>query len=330
MKLLSYKVERWDNVSKQTLVIGGLVLFILCFLPFVASGLVVDKATLLFIYILLAMMWNLLAGFSGLVSVGQQAFIGLGGYFALSLVESGMSPYLALLVGALSVGLVAYVMSFFVLRLKGGEFAIAMWVIAEAIRILVMMDPMVQGETGTSLLSMNAYDPELRRNLNFWCALVALAFFGGGLVWLLNSKIGSAAQAIRDDEEAASTIGIRVASIQRLIFVIAAMGCAVAGCLWLANTITFQPRSNFGVQWSVFMLFMVLVGGLGTIEGPIIGAVTFFVLQEVFGDFGAWYLAGVGLIAVLFALYVPNGIWGEVQRRKGVHLLRTGAHLIDK
>ncbi len=78
------------------------------------------------------------------------------------------------------------------------------------------------------------------------------------------------------------------------------------------------------------MLFMVLVGGLGTIEGPIIGAVTFFVLQEVFGDFGAWYLAGVGLIAVLFALYVPNGIWGEVQRRKGIHLLRTGAHLIDR
>ena len=163
----------------------------------------VDKLTTLFIYLLLAMMWNLLAGYAGLVSVGQQAFFGVGAYFALRLVDFGVSPYLALLAGAAGAGALAVPLSYFVLRLRGGEFAIAMWVIAEAIRIVVMLDPFVQGETGTSLIALNAIDPDLRRNLTYWFALAGLAVFLLGTFVLLRSKIGAAAQAIRDDEEAA-------------------------------------------------------------------------------------------------------------------------------
>ena len=142
----------------------------------VAGGLVIDKLTTLFVYILLAVMWNLLAGYAGLVSVGQQAFFGIGGYFALRLVDTGVAPYPALVVGAIRRRTPrACRFRFFALRLKGGEFAIAMWVIAEAVRILVMFDPMVQGETGTSLLALNEYDPEMRRNLTYWLALASMA-----------------------------------------------------------------------------------------------------------------------------------------------------------
>jgi branched-chain amino acid transport system permease protein len=325
--MTSFGVERWTRSGRLTVAAAATALVVLALLPALASGLVIDKLTTLFIYILLAVMWNLLAGYAGLVSVGQQAFFGVGGYLALRLVDFGVPPYMALVVGAVGAGLVAIPISTFALRLKGGEFAIAMWVIAEVLRIVVMFDPLVQGETGTSLLTLNAVEPELRRNLNYWLGLGSLALILSATFWLLRSRIGAAAQAIRDDEEAAASIGIDVMRIKQIIFVLAAFGCALAGTIWLATAITFLPRTNFGVQWTVFMLFMVLVGGLRTFEGPIIGAVIFFLLQEIFGDLGVWYLTGLGVIAVGFALYLPDGLWGAWRQRTGIDLLSGGVRL---
>lgn len=313
---------RMDAVRIAFLVTVALTL-VLALAPFVAGGLVIDKLTTLFVYILLAVMWNLLAGYAGLVSVGQQAFIGLGGYFAIRLVEAGMAPYPALVAGAFGAALAAIPLSYFILRLRNGEFAIAMWVVAEVIRSLVMFDPMIQGETGTSMLALNAFDPDLRRNLTFWLALGSMVAMVGGSYWLLRGRIGWAAQAIRDDEEAAASIGINPMRIKQIIFVIAAFGCALAGCIWLASAVTFQPRTNFGVQWTVLMLFMVLVGGLRSFEGAILGALIFFALQQMFGNLGVWYLAGLGAVAVAFALYLPDGIWGAIRSYTGIELLPT-------
>lgn len=286
------------------------LLGLLAVMPALASALVVDKLTYLFILIIFAVMWNLMAGYSGLVSVGQQAFIGLGGYAMLRMVEAGLPPFYAIFLGALATGAVAWGLSWFVLRMKAGEFAIATWVIAEAIRSMVSFDPLIQGETGTSITALNAYAPEFRRLAIYLMSLVTMT----GMIWgawrLLAGRIGTQAAAIRDDEEAAQSVGIATFAVKQRIYVLASIGCAVAGTLWLSSAITFQPRTAFGVQWSVFMLFMVLVGGIGTFIGPILGALLFFALQEIFGDFGAWYLAGVGLVAIWFALYLPNGIVG--------------------
>jgi branched-chain amino acid transport system permease protein len=279
-------------------------------LPWLGSALVVDKLTYLFILVMFAVMWNLLAGYAGLVSVGQQAFIGLGGYALIRLVDAGLPPFPTIFVAALLAGVVAWAMSWFVLRMKAGEFAIATWVIAETIRSVVMFDPIVQGETGTSLLALNAYDPDLRRMVLYLLSLGSMVVMVWGTWVLLQRRIGAESQAIRDDEDAAASVGISTFQVKQRIYIIASVGCAVAGGLWLASAITFQPRTSFGVQWSVFMLFMVLVGGIGTFIGPIIGALLFFALQEIFGDFGAWYLAGVGIVAILFALYLPRGIVG--------------------
>lgn len=327
-----FDTERWYQVGQPALLTGLVFIAALATVPLWAGALLVDKLTVLFIYILLAVMWNLLAGYAGLVSVGQQAFFGLGAYFTFLLVGLGLSPYPAFLVSALGCAAVALLISIFALRLKDGEFAIAMWIIAEVFRILVMFDPMVQGETGTSLLAMNQYEPTFRRNLNFWFGLSAMTAMLALVLWLINSQIGSAAQAIRDDEEAASSVGISVMRTKQTIFVVAAFGCALAGALWLATAVTFQPRTYFGVEWTVFMLFMVLVGGLRTFEGPIFGAIIFFLLQEFLGSYGVWYLAGLGVVAILFALYAPNGIWGELQNRYGLRLLPTGTrlNLLDK
>lgn len=285
-------------------------LAVLAILPSFGSALVVDKLTYLFILIMFATMWNLLAGYAGLVSVGQQAFVGLGGYAMVRMVEAGLPPFPAIFIAALSTGVVAWILSWFVLRMKAGEFAIATWVIAEAIRAMVSFDPIIQGETGTSITALNAYAPEMRRLTIYLLALATATLMLWASWKLLQGHTGAQAQAIRDDEEAAASVGISTFQVKQRIYILASIGCAVAGTLWLASAITFQPRTSFGVQWSVFMLFMVLVGGIGTFIGPILGALLFFALQEIFGDFGAWYLAGVGIVAILFALYLPNGIVG--------------------
>jgi branched-chain amino acid transport system permease protein len=310
---------------RQVLLWGGAALALLTLLPLVVGANVIDKLTGLFILMLLAAMWGLMAGQAGLVSVGQQAFFGLGGYFALRLVDGGFSAYPALLAGAVGAALVAWVMSFFLLRLKDGEFAIATWVAAEVIRILVMLDPLVQGETGTSLLALNDIEPTLRRNLGYGFALVSLAVMLLAVWWLMRSPVGTASRALGDDDEAAASLGVRVMSTRRVVYVLAAFGCALAGVAWLASAVTFLPRTNFGVQWSVLMLFMVLVGGLRSMAGPIVGALVLFALQESLGDFGVWYLAGVGALAALFALFLPQGLVGLWQQRRARDAVQANA-----
>ena len=141
---------------------------------------------------------------------------------------------------------------------------------------------------------------------------------------LLRSRAGGAIQSIRDNEEAAASLGVRVLATKRLIFVLAAFGAAMAGALWLATAITFQPKTYFSVQWTAYMIFMVLVGGLGTFEGPILGAILFFAVEAWFGDAGVWYLVGLGMTALLFSLFLPRGLWGWFERRTGLRLLFVG------
>jgi len=286
-----------------------------------------DRLTILFVYVILAAMWNALAGYAGLVSVGQQLFIGLGAYFTIKLADWGVNPFVAMVGAGVIVAIIAVPLSFPMLRLRGGEFAIGMWVVAELAHLLVNLDPLVRGETGTSLIALNAFDPVLRRNLIYWLALAALIGLLGGLFLLLRSRVGAAIQAIRDNEEAAASIGVRVTTTKRLIFVLAAFGVGLAGALWLATALTFQPKSFFSVQWTAYMIFMVLVGGIGTFEGAILGALLFFAIETWFGAAGVWYLVGLGATALVFALLLPRGIWGAIERRTGLRLLPVGYQL---
>ena len=108
---------------------------------------------------------------------------------------------------------------------------------------------------------------------------------------------------------------------KRLIFVFAAFGGAIAGALWLGANISFQPKTYFGVQWTAYMIFMVLVGGIGTFEGAVLGAIIFFVIESLFAAFGVWYLIGLGSAAIVFSLAFPQGIWGAVVHKWDLHLL---------
>ncbi len=117
----------------------------------------IDRLTTLFVYVILAVTWNALAGYAGLVSIGQQAFFGLGAYFAVRLAHAGVPVYLSLALAGVLTGLFAWPLSYFMLRLREGEFAIGMWVVAELCHLLVNLDALIQGETGTSLIALDAY-----------------------------------------------------------------------------------------------------------------------------------------------------------------------------
>lgn len=317
-------VTRGGKTSHITIALLVLAALVIAALPWLLGVGGSGRAVALLVYILLAVMWNALAGFAGLVSIGQTLFFGVAAYATIRLADAGIDPYIAILLATLVGAFLGYVTSLFMLSLSGGEFAIGMWVLSSLAHLCVNLDPLIQGETGTSLIALNAYNIETRSMLTLWLALALTISVFAALIVLLRSSTGAAITAIRDDEIGARSIGVDVMRTKRIVFVLAATGTAAAGALWLASNTNFQPRAFFGVQWTAYMLFMVLVGGLGRVEGALIGAILFFVIETFFGAYGAWYLVGLGAVAVFFALVLPNGIWGWVGPRLPGEAIPTG------
>ncbi|MEP7730565.1 branched-chain amino acid ABC transporter permease [Marinomonas primoryensis] len=318
------KIKRSNAYSKATIFIIVVLFIVLIMMPMLASNNVMERLTVLFIYIIMAAMWNTLAGFGGLISIGQQLFFGLGAYATIRITNLGVSPFAALLMAACLVGLLSWPISTFMLRLKAGEFAIGMWVLASIGHLLVNLDPLIQGETGISLIALNQFDIETRRTLIYLSALLGMSGLLLGLFFILRSRAGIAMQAIRDNEEAADSIGVDAEKVKKWFFIFAAFGTALAGALWLAQASSFQPKTYFSVQWTAYMIFMVLVGGLGRFEGAILGALLFFAVETWFADTGVWYLVGLGAVAMLCSLFLPKGIWGAIENRLGITLIPVG------
>jgi ABC-type branched-chain amino acid transport system, permease component len=317
-------VQRWTRVSR--VFTGGAlaVVILLAFVPLLKNANVTQKLTGLFLLVMMSVMWNALAGYGGLVSVGQQAYIGIGAYGTVFIAHHGVPPYPAMLLAIVASGIIAIPFSFLLLRMRGGQFAIATWVVAEVFAVVVSFDQGLGAGTGISLIELNRYGPQNRQAFTYWFVLGMTTLFLVLLFVLLRSRMGSSLQAIRDDEDAAASVGVHVMAGKRVLYVFASLGFGAAGALTLANTLFIQPDSIFGVQWTAYAIFMVLVGGLGTFEGPIIGAILLFLIQDWFRDQGVWYLIGLGVVAILFALLLPRGLWGTVEERFGLQLMPVG------
>ncbi|HXT37611.1 MAG TPA: branched-chain amino acid ABC transporter permease [Chloroflexota bacterium] len=319
-----YEVQRWTTLSYASTACVGALIVALVFVPMVFGTNLTQQLTSLLILVILAVTWNALAGYGGLISVGQQAYIGLGAYGTIYLNQRGVPPYLAMVLAAAGAGVIAVPVSLLVLRLRGGQFAIGTWVVAEAFALLVVLDQSLGGGTGISLTTLDIYSPSARQAYTYWLTLAITVILLAAVFFLLRSRLGTSLRAIRDDEEAAASVGVPVMRTKRVLFILAACGCGAAGALTLASTLFVETQSVFGVQWSAYMIFIVLVGGLGTFEGPILGAIIFYFLQNQFADYGAWYLVGQGATAIAFALFLPRGLWGTVESRFHISLLPVG------
>jgi branched-chain amino acid transport system permease protein len=293
---------------------GAVVLVaVLAYLPFLTSRSTQVDLVTLFSLVVLGTMWNLLAGYGGMVSIGQQAYIGVGGYGLIVLADTlGIDPFLAIPLTGVVCGLLAWPTSFLAFRLSGGYFAIGTWVIAEVVRLVVTQVGALGAGSGASLAAFGRLEltPVYRVAYVYWMGLGIAVLVVLAVYLLMRSRLGLALTAIRDDPTAAGSSGIQVTRAKRLVYVIAAAGCGLAGALVVANTLRVQPSSIFSVDYSATMIFIVVIGGIGTIEGPLLGALLYYLLQNSLADLGNWYLVIVGVVAIAITLLAPRGLWG--------------------
>src|SRR5256885_2771683 len=268
-------------------------------LPLWAEASVLREFVEIACYFVFAMMWNLLAGYGGMVSIGQQASFGLGGYAMLALGNfAGVNPFVAVPLAGAAAAVIALPVSWVAFRLQGGYFAIGTWVIAEVFRLSFANLSIVGGGSGTSLTALRGIDKATRESVTYWTALVCVIAAIALVYLFLRSKRGLALLAIRDSEVAAESQGIDVRGMKLAVYVVAAIGAALAGALYFLGNLRISPDAAFSVNWTAFAIFMVVIGGIGRIEGPIVGAITFWALNKVFSDYGSWYLPGLGSIAI--------------------------------
>ncbi len=144
---------------------------------------------------------------------------------------------------------------------------------------------------------------------------------------VVRSRLGLALRAVRDSEVSAASLGVGVTTTKRIVYVIASAGCAVAGAVYYLQLLRIQPTAAFSVDWTVVMIFIVVIGGLGRIEGPILGAIVFFALQELLADYGSTYLIALGVVTMVIVLLAPRGLWGLIIARRPMALFAVERRL---
>ena len=287
-----------------------------------------------FYFLALAQMWNLLAGYGGLVSVGQQAFLGLGGYLLFILaIHFGVGALWTVPLAGLIGAVVSLPVAFLVFRLRGHYFAIGTWVVAEVFLLGFAQVKSLGGGSGMSLpISAIRSIADSRADREFavyWAALAVAVAAVAGIYLLLKSRHGLALTAIRDSEEASRSLGVDNFRTKLTVYVIAAFGTAAIGALIYLTKLRISPSAAFDLNWTTTVIFIVVIGGIGTIEGPIVGTVIFFLLREPLSHLGSWYLILLGAIAVVIMLKSPQGIWGMVARRYDLHFFPVQRRVRD-
>jgi branched-chain amino acid transport system permease protein len=336
----TFRIETAGRAPRATAAIVFFVVLALALLPAVAGRNLIQDFIFLFYMIALAQCWNLLAGYAGLISVGQQAFIGLGGYllFALTLL-GGINPLLAIPIAGLVSALFAFPTALIVFRLRGAYFAIGTWVVAEVYRLVFAQFKPLGGGTGTSLTPsitssvpgiewvktlLDLRTPAARDIISYWTALALMAATLAFVYAVLRSRRGLALGAIRDHEAAAAGLGVDIYRIKLAVYVATAAMTGMIGALIYLQKARISPDAAFSVlDWTAYVIFMTVIGGIGTMEGPIVGAVIFYLMQRYLADFGASYLIILGTLGILVMLLAPRGLWGFFSERYDVTLFPT-------
>jgi branched-chain amino acid transport system permease protein len=305
------QVQRHTASSRIALSLSALALLVMLSLPWWADSGVIRAVVELSCYIVLAQMWNLLAGYAGLVSVGQQAFIGMAGYAMFVLANKfGIDPFLASALCLVVPALLAVPAYALLHRLDGPYFAIGTWVVSEVCRLFTSTFDYVGSGSGMTLRAMGQYSLEQRELGTVWMAAAMLLLAVGGSYALLRSRYGLALTAMRDNPVAAASQGVDVQRLRFLIYVAAAVGTGMVGAVYYLSALRISPSAGFDANWANVCIFIVMVGGIGTIEGPLIGALLYFAADRLFGRFGATYMVVLGLMTLGMALFARQGLWG--------------------
>jgi branched-chain amino acid transport system permease protein len=306
------------QMRKVSLGVLGVLLIALATVPVWGSDYLVLFFMLFCFYLGLSQMWNLLAGYSGLISLGQQTFIGLGGYtMAVMTNYYGVNIWLSVILGGVSSVLMALFMSLFIFRMKGVYFAIGTWIFAEA--ILVWFSNWEYVKYGMGLFVKPPHPPSM--TMIYYAAFIV----GVGAVvlvyTLLRSRLGLGLMAMRDDEAVAETMGVEVFRSKLTCFVLAAFNTGlIAGVIYIFQ-VFIQPYKAFAIDWTVVLVFITIIGGIGTIEGPIVGTLIYVLLSQLLAEYMSVSLFILGAIAIVVIIVAPKGIMGTVNEKLGFEML---------
>jgi branched-chain amino acid transport system permease protein len=328
------RVEHATQSSRIGVVLIAITLIVLALAPYWGDRQTLRLLAEIYAFVALASLWNLLAGYAGLVSVGQQAFVGLGGYllFAFAILL-GMHPIAAILIAGPIGALVAIPVAALIFRLRGAYFAIGTWVVAEVFRLLASQISVLGGGSGISLpaalVVAMAPSRQMREFETYWLALALTIVVLGAIIGLLRSRHGLALRAIRDNEMAAQSNGIGVWRIKFIVYVLTAFGTAMIGALIFLQKLRISPDTAFSVNdWTAFIIFITIIGGIGRVEGPVIGTIIFFILRQAMADLGSLYLLMMGAVAIVVMLWAPKGVWGLIAERFGWQALPLQRRLV--
>src|SRR3984885_2922583 len=328
------RVERGTRTSYAFAVVALVALAALIAMPWWGEAGQMRLVAEMAYYLALAQLWNLLAGYAGLVSVGQQAYVGVGGYafFYLARVLN-IDVYVALLIAGPFAGLIAIPVSFAVFRLRGAYFAIGTWVVSEVFALSASLIAVLGAGSGLSLTPaiMREIAPDRAgRDTILYLMTLAVAVVVFGIVYLLlRSRHGLALTAIRDSEPASASLGVNTFRTKFIIYIVTAACTGLVGGLIFLQKLRISPDAGFSINdWTVVVIFMVVFGGIGTLEGPFIGMLVYITLRELLADYGTYYLILMGMIAIAVMLKAPSGIWGWVVQRYDLQLFPVGRRLV--
>jgi branched-chain amino acid transport system permease protein len=327
------RVERATKASRIFAVFALLLLIVLVSMPWWGDAGEMRLVGEMAYYLALAQLWNLLAGYAGLVSVGQQAYVGLGGYALFYLTGVwNMNVYLALLLAAPFAALMSIPVSFAIFRLRGAYFAIGTWVVSEVFSLLAGLIAVLGAGSGLSLtpsiLREISRSRDIRDTVLYLMSLGISVVVFAVVYFLLRSRHGLALTAIRDSEPASASLGVNTFRTKFIIYIATAACTGLIGGLIFLQKLRISPEAGFSINdWTVVVIFMVVIGGIGTLEGPFIGMLIYFVLRELLADYGSIYLILLGVIAIAIMLKAPQGVWGWVVQRYDLQLFPVGRRL---
>ena len=281
---------------------------------------------LMCLYITLGHMWNLLAGYAGLVSLGQQMYIGLGAYTIAVLTEKLGVPYIPGLIISGAICMVfAIGLSYLLLRMKGMYFSIATWLFAEAM-MLVLAGIAYLGK-GQGMFLPHAR--QITSQIPYYAAALLIITMIV-VVIVLRSKLGLGLFAIRDDDISSATSGVPQFKSKLYCMMISSFITGVCGSIFYMDTTWAKPADAFGIDWTVRAVFIVVIGGIGTVMGPVIGGIIYVILSVQLSrmpNIGSLNMVILGVIAVAVILLAPDGIVGTLQKRFKFEILSSRRRL---
>ena len=304
-----------------------LLLLLACGLPFLVDNFMIHSLIMVLYFAYLACAWNLMCGYVGQISFGHSVFSGVGGYTSVLLLTGmGMSPWLGMLVGGVLAAILAVAIGYPTMRLRGPYFALTTIAVAEMVRIWVentdnFFGIALKGAEGLSvpLLGTNFALFQFESKVPYYYIILGLLVIVMGMTWLMErSRLGACLKAIRGDRDAAESLGINPTRYTLMAYAMSAFMTALGGSFYAQFVRFINPERNMGIELSIDMALMTIIGGQGTVFGPLIGALFLAPIAELTriylgGRFIGLHLAMYGLVLIISVLYLPKGLWHPIK-----------------